>query len=242
MPLERSARLGALVRHLPFDVDDFDAASDAFLAWHHGRAEADRRTVQLWAYCYVVWYFYGKFARERTSGPSDLDAAIERATRRVFRSMEEVRDPERFPQFVSVLCRNVLLTHRERRRDTVEVDDGTAPVPPDAADAYDRVLVRRIIERAVDALPPAIGEVARMRLLERRSYADIAEATGRPVASTRTYYSKAIAKLRDDPALQALRDGFAFPDDDDSEGGSGGEVSVEAPAEVRSGDPPGLRP
>ncbi len=204
MPFDRSARLGALARHLPFGVDDFDAARDAFLTWRRTGDDADRQTVQLWAYCYIVWYFYGKFARERTGSPSDLDGVIERAFRRTFRSMDTVRDPERFPQFVSVVCRNVLLSYRARRRPTVEMDDHLAPVPASAADGLDRVLVRRLIVRAIDALPPAVSEVARMRLLEGRSYHDIAQATGHPLATARTYYSKAIARLRADPDLRAL--------------------------------------
>ena len=210
MPLDRSARLGALARHLPFRVDDFDAAREAFLAWRRSESEADRQTAQLWAYCYIVWYFYGKFARERTGGPSDLDGVIERACRRVFRSMETVRDPGRFPQFVSVVCRNVLLSYRERRRDLVEMDEQTYVVPARESLGLDRTLVRKLIVRAIDDLPPAISEVARRRLLEGQSYQDIADATDRTLATTRTYYSKAIAKLRTDPDLRAVH--FDDPD------------------------------
>ncbi|WP_420456256.1 RNA polymerase sigma factor [Rubrivirga sp.] len=228
MPFDRSARLDALARHLPFGVDDFDAARDTFVTWRRTGAEADRQTAQLWAYCYVVWYFYGKFARERTGGPSDLDGVIERACRRTFRSMESVRDPERFPQFVSVVCRNVLLSYRARRRPTVEMDDHLVPVAASEADGLDRVLVRRLIVRAIGALPPAISEVARMRLLEGRSYQDVAQATGHPLATTRTYYSKALARLRADPDLRALHpDGpLVGADDDSSKAETGGVRSA----------------
>lgn len=204
MPFDRSARLDALARHLPFGVDDFDAARDTFVMWRRTGAETDRKTALLWAYCYIVWYFYGKFSRERVGNASDLDGVVERACRRVLRSMESVRDPERFPQFVSVVCRNVLLTYRSRRRPTVEMEDHFVPVAASEADGLDRVLVRRLIVRAIDALPPALSEVARMRLLEGRSYQDVAHATGHPLATTRTYYSKAIARLRADPDLRAL--------------------------------------
>ena len=235
MPPERSARLAELARHLPFAVDDFDAARDAFVRWREGGAEADRKTAQLWAYCYVVWYFYGKFARERTGTPSDLDAVIERAARRIFRSTDSVRDPERYPQFVSVVCRNVLYSYRERRREAVEIEDHVAPVDPPDVSGLDRALVRRFVERAVAALPPAISEVVRMRLLENRSYQDIADATGRSLATTRTYYSKAIARLRDDPELRALHFG-GLPED------YADERSAEAGGEVRSATSEGLRP
>jgi RNA polymerase sigma factor (sigma-70 family) len=232
---DRSSRLQDLARHLPYAVDDFDAARETFVRWRAEGREADRETAQLWAYCYVLWYFYGKFARERTSGASDLDGVIERATRRVLRSMPTVRDPERFPQFVSVLCRNVLYTYRQRRRETVEMEDHVAPVAPAEPGDLDRVLVRRVVARAVEALPPAISEVVRMRLLEKRSYQDIAEATGRSLATTRTYYSKAIARLREDPDLLALHLG-GLPED------YAGEPSVEGDGKVRSDPPEGLGP
>lgn len=239
--LERPARLAALVRHLPFDVDDFDAARQTFVRWRQEGDEADRQTALLWTYCYVAWYFYGKFARERTAGPSDLDAVIERSCRRIFDALPGVRDPERFPQFVSVVCRNVLSSYRLRRRESVEVQDDTAPVAPFGTDHLDRVLVRRLIVQAIDGLPPAVSEVARMRLLENRSYQEIADATGRALATTRTYYSKAIARLREDPDLQAVYGGSGFPGVDRADE-SAGEVSVEDAAEVRSAPAEGLRP
>ena len=124
--------------------------------------------------------------------------------------METVRDPGRFPQFVSVVCRNVLLSYRERRRDLVEMDEQTYVVPARESLGLDRTLVRKLIVRAIEDLPPAISEVARRRLLEGQSYQDIADATDRTLATTRTYYSKAIAKLRTDPDLRAVH--FDDPD------------------------------
>ena len=253
MHLARSTRLAALVRHLPFDVDDFDAAREAFVRWQETESEADKKVAQLWAYCYVVWYFYGKFAREREARPSDLDRVVERATKRVFRAMEReaIREPDRFPQFVSVVCRNLLSSYRARRRETVEFEDAAVPVAAAGAGEYDRVLIRNVVVRAIEALPPSIGEVVRMRLLEGKSYPEIAEATGRPLASTRTYYSKAIRRLRDDPHLRALYEG-AGPDLTDADPGprdpalsgltADQEMSVEASSEVRSGPSAGLRP
>ncbi len=202
-----------LARELPFAVDDFDAASDTYVRWRRTRSDEDRRSVELWAYCYAVWYLYAKFARERTSGVSDLDAALDQAYGRILRALETVRDPERFPQFVSVVCKNVLLSHRARRREMVEVDEGTLVSPEDHAQAYDRVLVRRVLARAIRAMPEAIRDIGRMRLLENWSYRDIAEATGRPIASVRTYVSKVKARLRDDPDVRALY--YAPPPDDD---------------------------
>ena len=211
MPLPRPSRLDALARGLPFAVDDVEAAAAVYVRWRAVGARADRDRALLWAYCFALRYFASKFAYERTGTPSDADAAVEDAVRRLVGSFDGgVRSPERFPQFVSVVCRRVLLSHRARRREHVEAPDDLLTVPADA-DAHDRTLTQRCLARAVGALPPAIGEVARMRLIEDMDYADIAEALGRPIDSVRTYHSKALRRLRQDPGLRAVRYGDRPP-------------------------------
>lgn len=206
MPPAPLSPLAHIADRLPFAVDDYDAAREAFARWRRSRAAADREAVEVWCYGYVLWYFHAQFARERSSGPSDLDAAVDQAIDRVFRSLPSAREPRLFPNYVSKICRNVLLTHRGRRRETVEINDWTVSVRPPEADGYDLVLVRRLVARALAGLPPAIRRVARMRILDGRPYAEVAETTGLPIDSVRTYASKAAARLRRDPALRDLLD------------------------------------
>lgn len=232
VPITHRSRLHALAQHLPFAVDDSKAAADAFSEWRSSGDEENYRVSVLWAYCFVTRYFAVQFARERVTFASDYDAAVGRAIDRVVGSMSEVRDPARFPGYVSVVCRRVLLTHRSRYREAVEVEDDDLRVPDPSFVPHDRALVRAMLEEAVDRLAPAIGEVARMRLLEGRSYQDIAAALGRPIDSVRTYQSKALRALRADPGLRSLW----F----DGERAEVDEPSVEAAGEVRSGPPPGL--
>ena len=196
--------LARIAQRLPFAVDDYDAARAAFARWERSQTKAHEDVLRVWCYGYVLWYFYSQFARERTSGASDLDAAVGRALERVYRSFPSVRDPDRFPNYVSKICRNVLLSHRTRRRETVELTDWAVAVMPDEAEGHDMVLVRRLITRSIAALPPAIRCVARMRILEGQPYEAIAEATDRPIDSVRTYASKAAARLRQDPTLRDL--------------------------------------
>ena len=117
-----------------------------------------------------------------------------------------VREPLKFASFVSVICKRALLNHRARRRDVVEPDDYYLPATEvRGADVYDGQLVLRVIEAALDALPEAIRGIARMRLLERRDYEWIAEKTDRPIATVRTYVSKALVHLRANERLRSLR-------------------------------------
>lgn len=197
--------LDSVAGHLPFAVDDYPAAGEAFARWRRTEADADRHTVELWAYCYTLRYFYTQFARERTSGVSDLDAVVDTAYGRILGHLDRVREPLRFAAFVSVVCKRTLLNHRTRRRPTTEVDEHTAPtLPADAAAVHDGRIVRDALVRAVDGLPEALREIARMRLLDQAPYEQIAEATDRPLPTIRTYVSKAVARLREDPHLRAF--------------------------------------
>lgn len=195
--------LAPLVARLPFAVDDAAAAGRAFAEGRAGDERA-REHADLWAYVWMVRYTTRKFATERAGGASDLDAVQTRAYEGIVKAAAGVADPLKFPSYVSVVCKNALLSHRERRRTTVEADDTTlAPVLDDDRYEGDGAVVRRDLAEAVGTLPPAVRDVARMSLLDGRSFEEIAEATGHPLPTVRTYVSKANARLRESPLLRA---------------------------------------
>ncbi len=196
--------LNAIAERLPFAVDDYSAAGAAFARWRESEHHADLQTVEIWTYCYTYRYFYTKFARERTGGVSDLDAAIDKAYLRVLTHLDSVRDPLKFAHFVSVICKRTLLNHRARRKETTEVTEGMAPTGFAEARDYDRRLVRHVLACAIQALPEAIRDIARMRLLDGMEYEAIAEETGRPTPTVRTYVSKALTRLRTNGDLRSL--------------------------------------
>ena len=205
MYLDRSP-LARFARHLPFAVDDYDAARDAFACWRASGARADRRTVEVWAYGYALDYLTSQFARERTGTPSDFDVAMSQAVGKLERVFELVDDPATFPQYLSVMCKNVLLSHRGRRRETVPVEPWTVAEPAAQGRRHDAAVLRQLLTRAVEALPPALRQVARLRLLGREAYDEISRTTGRPIDSVRTYVSKSLVRLRSDPGLRAVVD------------------------------------
>ncbi|MEM0961617.1 MAG: sigma-70 family RNA polymerase sigma factor [Bacteroidota bacterium] len=197
-------RFDSLADKLPFAVDDYDTVREVYVRWRLQRAASDLETIQTWSYLYALRYLYARFRTERTGASSDLDMAVLRAVQRIYRSLESVRDPERFPQFVSVICRRVLLSHRERRRELAEINDYDAPVEALEAEGYDRQLVRHVLQQAIERLPASLRTIARMRLIDECPYDDIAEATGHPVPTVRTYVSRSLSRLRQDPDVRAL--------------------------------------
>lgn len=194
-------RLDAVAAALPFAIDDYDAANAAFVAWREGRGP--RRAVDLWAYCYVQRYVLTRFARETGGAPSDLDVVLTKAYERVLKSYDTVRDPGHFAQFVSVVCKNTLLNNRSRRRAFDALDETTPDEDEGPAD-IDVGLLRHTLAAAISALPEGIRETARLRFLEGLGYPDLAERIGKEVPTARAYVSKAVKRLRQDPALRAL--------------------------------------
>lgn len=202
MTHDSPSRLDPIVARMGFAIDDYDAANEVFDRWRSGRDDADLERAQAWAYAYVDRYFTARFATERAGGASDLDALVTKALRRIYNAFDRITGP--FAHYVSVACRNTLLNHRRDRKVTVEVHEDTATAQPTEADAYDRRLARRVVEAAFAGLPDAIGEVGRLRYLEARDYQEVAEITGRPVATVRSFAAKVRARLSDHPELRAL--------------------------------------
>ncbi|MEM8600336.1 MAG: sigma-70 family RNA polymerase sigma factor [Bacteroidota bacterium] len=206
--------LDALCAQLPFPLDAYDEANAAFAAMRAeaatARAEASvAKTVDLWTYAYVLRYYHTKYLREESMGVTDIDALVDKAFMRARENYNRVADPARFAAWVSKICRNTFLNFlRGSRRRTTTLDEEAhlEPSPPEAAEHFDRTVIRHTLDRAIDRLPPSLQEVARRRLLHREAYDAIAEATGRPLASVRTYVNKAITRLREDPAMRALWD------------------------------------
>lgn len=196
-------RLDAVAKRLAFPVTDTDAANAAFQRWHDSGDEADREAVLHWAYCYVYRYFLTRFIRERHA-PSDLDMVLDKAFRRVERSLSTVRNPAKFSNWVSVICSNAMRNFWRDRKDTTELEDKNIHLFFDQSDLYDRNITRKVVAAAISSLPPSLEAVARRVLLDQKSYKEVSEEVDLPVPSVRTYFSKAIARLREDPDVALL--------------------------------------
>lgn len=195
--------LRALAADLPFHLDDIDAVNATFVRWRAEGAADDARTVAVWTYCYVQRYFYVKFAGHPDAIP--VDRLIDRALRSAFRSQARIRRPERYAHWVSTICKRTFLNYLRVDRIHVALSEDLPPsAGPSAPRHYDTALLRRSLGAAISTLPDFLRDIARMRLIEERSYAEIHELTGKPLPTLRAYTNKALRQLRSNATLQTL--------------------------------------
>lgn len=210
MTLQATIRsLSEVAARLPFHIDDYARINEAFARWRDTGHDDELETVELWIYCYTRRYFLAKFLNDRPAQPVELDAVVDQAFGRVHRNLETIEQPDRFANWVSVICKNTYLNFRRARREHLALDERGEPAEEPAEEAsagagLDRYTTRLIVGQAILRLPPSLQEVARMRFLEGRSYEAISEATGRPIPSLRSYVNKSLMRLREDPEVRAL--------------------------------------
>lgn len=198
--------LEAVAAHLPFAVDDVEQVNDTSARWHADGTEEAKRLLDIWTYCYIRRYFLHKFIQTSRYEASDLEQVVELSYRKVESHLHQLQDPERYAQWVSVICRRTYLNFLRSRRAMVSVDDAYGPTlrADDPAAYHDAGQTLHALHRAIDRLPEYLQESARMRLLEDLSYEDMHAATGKPLPTLRTYVNKAVKRLRSDTLLRAL--------------------------------------
>ena len=202
--------LRALVARLPFGLDDSEQAGQAFRAWRACGPEEDcreeKQVVDLWTYCFVRRYFLVKLTARHARAASDLDELVERTHKKIENGRSGVRKPERYPHWVSVVCKNTYLNYL-RRDPPASVSLNEEDSPPLASGERvrgDLGLAKKVVADAVARLPDYLQPVAQLRFLESCSYKTISKRTDTPVPTARSYAGRARKRLRQDPAVQAL--------------------------------------
>jgi RNA polymerase sigma factor (sigma-70 family) len=198
------SELRTIIDRLPFSVDDTDAANDAFRRWVKGSDPDAKRLLDLWTYCYVCRYFLSKSAKGTFDNTSDADELTTRAYRKVQDNRDAVRNPDRYANWVSVICKNTLLnyTRRDQFSESIEKEEGPTLTSDARASVADVGFVREALEEAIEQLPSYLQEPARLYFLEDREFEEISDAIGKPVATVRTYKHKAVKQLRTDDRLR----------------------------------------
>lgn len=200
------ARLERLVTRLPFHLDDLAQANSVYQDWvKHGREE-DQKIVDLWTYCFIWRNLVVKFARNTDLNPSDFDLLVASVFERVVERRYTIRDDTRYTNWVSVICRNSFVNYlRGRKRlQTIEDFESIEFAEEPAEFDEDIVVLRQALWSAITRLPQYLQLVVQMRLMEQKSYDEISEVMGKKIQVVRSYFNKAMKRLREDEVLMNL--------------------------------------
>ncbi len=172
---------------------------------HSGASSAGSGTLDEWTYSFV-WRCVGNlFDQDSRASSSDVDAVFGHALERVRRSRHTVTYSERYPAWVTVVCRNAYLNYvRSRPRLLAIQESDFISSGVDVDHGIDGRLVDRAIRRAVARLPRFLQRVAHLRFVDNRTYRQIATETGKEIPTIRSYVNKSAKRLRGDRELIAL--------------------------------------
>jgi len=202
-----SSRLRTVLARLPFTVDDTDAANEAFRRWINQRDPEAQRRMDMWTYCYVCRYFLAKSAGGNFDSASAPDELITRTYRKIQENREGVRDPDRYANWVSVVCKNTFLNHTRRQRASSSTDDEEGPtLRAETSHIPEKGFVREALFEAIERLPDYLKEPARLYFLEDWEFDEISDEIGKAVPTVRTYKHKAVKQLREDERLREYVD------------------------------------
>jgi RNA polymerase sigma-70 factor (ECF subfamily) len=149
-----------------------------------------------------------RIARGILGNDADAEEAVQDAYLRAFSSLDTFRGEARLGTWLARIVVNEALRRLERRRPTTDLADvawqlmpghaGCATMAPSAGPehAAARSEIQRILEQAVDALPPDFRAVFMMRVIEQMSVEETAALLGVPAATVKTRLHRANERLR----------------------------------------------
>jgi RNA polymerase sigma factor (sigma-70 family) len=198
------ADLQRVARYLPFALDNIEEVDKLFTRWKTTSASADKHLVDIWTYCYVRRYFAKKFVRYEYLPISDFDELVEKAHQN---AATQLAKADKLASWLSVICKNVFLRYFEQRKSRtyygLETIESTF-VAEEQTPINEQEIVSNAIEKAIAQLTPTLQQVARLKLLEHKEYAEIAEIMGKEIPIIRSYFNKVINALKQDESLMAL--------------------------------------
>jgi len=133
--------------------------------------------------------------RQAGADPEDVEDMVQDIFLRAFRKAVRYRASKgRFTSWLATVARNDALNHLRRRRTaTVSLDESllAAGMTPAGGNEITMALME-----AISLLKEPAQTVARLRLLEGKSFAAIGRATNHPTETVKTIYYRNIEKLR----------------------------------------------
>lgn len=138
-----------------------------------------------------------RFARDDADADDMFQGAWVRIQEKIDR-LVDARNPVAWCVAVAVNHAKDVLRQRARRPETVSLEDVPEPVDPEA-DPERMMALGELVEAVHEALPwlpEREGKAVVMRLVEKRSIADTAEALGISVAGARQLVRRGMRKLK----------------------------------------------
>jgi len=150
-------------------------------------------------------------ARAILKNDADAEDAVQEAYIQAYRALHTYRGEAKLSTWLVRIVANVALMRLRRAERSAEVMPMDETFP--AGDANDDHLLRRVLERRIDALPDAYRAVFVLRALEELTVEETAASLGIPEATVRTRYFRARAMLRASLARDidvGMDEAFAF--------------------------------
>ena len=203
--------LETLASRLPFRLEEVEQVNEVFTSYLTEGTHQQKVLIDLWTYCYVRKYYLIKFLKKESFQVSELDMLVERTYQKVERARSQVHRPERYAQWVSVVCRNTFFNFVSRRKavyglDAMNIEPQTQPHTLDLES--DAASLHVSLMRAIEDLPEFLQATARMKFVEGLSYEEISRIVGKRVPTIRSYVHKICRRFRKNEALKHWADQF----------------------------------
>lgn len=198
--------LKTVAARLPFSIDASHRVNETFAAYMHADRLEDKKLIDLWTYCYVRRYFLIKFIKESRFRASELDLLVEHTYKKVECSRHAIKRPDRYAQWVSVVCRNTFVNFVARRKKVIGLENRhDVALPPEKANDLDvnAAAIHVSLLQAISDLPPFLQATARMRFVENLSNEEIGRIIGKRSGTVRAYVHKICSRFRKNAELQA---------------------------------------
>ncbi len=203
----------SLYQRLPFDIGDFEAVGQLARRCLEKRDPEAKELLQVWTYAFLRRYYAQKFYQQLFQLPKEVEDLISKTFLRVWRSVHQLQEPEKFPGWVVRISSRELSTYfRKKKRvlshgevsieESVEIPDPTPE--PSPLERMDVLIYREVLERAIARLPDYLQEVVYLRYFEGFSTPEIAERMEKSQATIRSYLQRARRKLEHDPEVKNL--------------------------------------
>lgn len=129
----------------------------------------------------------------------DVEDVVQMVYVKVYRNLDKFRGDSKFSTWLYQIARNEAINAvKKRRLDTTPVEDVTIAAPdqdgPEAA--FRRTAAADELDAAMDRIDARYREVLELRYMGERSYDEIAEMTGLPIGTVKTYIHRGKAALK----------------------------------------------